>query len=332
MHTPSVRRKTILFLSSTILLVIASFLAQLATGPARIPLSSIIEILSGKGEDPWRTIVLEIRLPRAFSGIMVGSLLGVAGLLLQLTLKNPLAEPYLLGLSGGATLGVVAALAVGLPLGYLTVPIAGALGAIAAVAAVLGISSRRGYDVYAVVLAGVAVASFSGSLVMLLYFFNMELLGYGLLWGLGSLSLVGWRELAVISASTAALLLYAFIYSRRLGMLMLPEDQAAALGVDPPKLRRNTVIVVGIAVGVVTGFTGPIGFIGLMAPHMARMVVGAEARRLLVSTIPMSAALTVISDLIVRNTPRGGELPLGTVTALIGVPFLLYLISGRRRG
>ena len=331
MYRARLRKKTILFIIATTLITLASFIAQLVTGPARIPLSAIFDVFLGRGGEPWKTIVLDIRLPRALAGIIYGSLLGGAGLSLQLTLKNPLAEPYLLGLSGGATLGVVVALAMGLPLGYFTVPVAGALGAIAAVAAVLGISSRRGYDIYAVILAGIAVASFSGSLVMLLYFFNMELLGYGLLWGLGSLSLVGWKELAAITIATLGLLVYAFRNSARLGLLMLPEDQAASMGVDPPKLRRNTVIVVGVAVGIATGFTGPIGFIGLMAPHMARMVVGAESKRLLASTIPMAAALTSLSDLLVRNTPGRGELPLGTVTALLGVPFLLYLIARKQK-
>ena len=311
----------------TILAATALFILEIYIGPGHYPARQVTEALI-HGRGPAATVVLDIRLPRAIGAVLTGVILGISGLLLQVSLRNPLAEPYLLGVSGGASLGVMAALALAPSLGYMAMDIAGFIGALLAILLVILVGELTGYNVYSVILAGVAVGGMSASLAIIIYLAKLETHQLGILWIYGTLSLVGWSEALQLLVPALLALVYLAIYYSKFNLLLLGDEQAASMGVSPKALRRGMILVSTITVGMLTSYTGPIGFIGLMSPHIARMLVGSEVRRLSILTIPVAADLTLISDLLARNI-LPGEIPLGSMTALLGVPFFLYLLSRR---
>jgi iron complex transport system permease protein len=311
----------------TILAAIALLMLEVYIGPGHYPARDVTQaILHGSG--PASIAVLDIRLPRAIGAVLTGIILGVSGLLLQVSLRNPLAEPYLLGVSGGASLGVMAALALAPSLGYVAMDIAGFLGALLAILIVILVGELTGYNVYSVILAGVAVGGMSASLAIIIYLAKLETHQLGILWIYGTLSLIGWSESLQLTIPAFLAILYLALYYKKFNLLLLGDEQAASMGVSPKALRRGMILVSTITVGMLTSYTGPIGFIGLMSPHIARMLVGSEVKRLSVMTIPVAADLTLVSDLLARNI-LSGETPLGSMTALLVVPFFLYLLSRR---
>ncbi|MCE4607012.1 MAG: iron ABC transporter permease [Desulfurococcales archaeon] len=316
-------------LSITLLITLLLFVGEVYLGPIHYTPSQVTSALlhkTGKAS----TVVWDIRLPRAVGAILTGLVLGISGLLLQVALKNPLAEPYLLGVSGGATLGVIVSLATLPALGYIGMNIAGFIGAILAVSLVILVGELTGYNVYAVILAGVAVGGMTASLALVIFITLQGGRQLGMLWMYGTLSLVGWSEALQLLVPAALILLYLALYYRQLNLLLLGDEQALSMGVDPRSARRAMIIVSTITVGMLTTYTGPIGFIGLMSPHIARMLVGSEVKRLSILAIPVAISLTLLADLMARNLlPSGQEAPLGSMTALLGVPFFLYLLSRR---
>jgi iron complex transport system permease protein len=316
-------------LSLTILTTLLLFIGEVYLGPSHYTPSQVTQALLHQ-TGPASIVVWDIRFPRAVGAVLTGLILGISGLLLQVALRNPLAEPYLLGVSGGATLGVITALAILPTLGYLAMNIAGFIGALLAVGLVILVGELTGYNVYAVILAGVAVGGMTASLGLVVF---MSLQGgrqLGLLWMYGTLSLVGWSEAVQLIAPTSLILLYIAVYYRQLNLLLLGDEQAMSMGVNPRTARRGMILISTITVGMLTTYTGPVGFIGLMSPHIARMLVGSEVKRLTILTAPVAVSLTLLADLLARNLlPSGSEAPLGSMTALLGVPFFLYLLSRR---
>ncbi|MCE4615113.1 MAG: iron ABC transporter permease [Desulfurococcales archaeon] len=327
-YNPIFQYKKILAL--ILLVTLLLFIGEVYLGPSHYSPSQVTNALLHK-TGTVSIVVWDIRIPRAIGAILTGLILGMSGLLLQVALRNPLAEPYLLGVSGGATLGVIISLAILPTLGYIAMNIAGFIGAILAVSLVILVGELTGYNVYAVILAGVAVGGMTGSLALVIFITTLQ--GgrqLGMLWMYGTLSLVGWSEAIQLLVPTALTLLYIALYYKQLNLLLLGDEQAMSMGVNPRSARRGMIIVSTITVGMLTTYTGPIGFIGLMSPHIARMLVGSEVKRLSILTMPVAISLTLLADIMARNLlPSGQEAPLGSMTALLGVPFFLYLLSRR---
>ena len=316
-------------LTLTILVSLLLFIGEVYIGPIHYSPSQITNAIIHRAGTA-SIVVWDIRIPRAVGAVLTGLILGMSGLLLQVALRNPLAEPYLLGVSGGATLGVIIALATLPTLGYIAMNIAGFIGAVLAVGLVILVGELTGYNVYAVILAGVAVGGMTASLALVIFITLLENRQLGMLWLYGTLSLVGWDEAIQLLVPTALTLLYVSLYYKQLNLLLLGDEQALSMGVNPRLARRSMIIVSTITVGMLTAYTGPIGFIGLMSPHIARMLVGSEVKRLSILTMPVATSLTLLADLMARNLlPSGQEAPLGSMTALLGVPFFLYLLSRR---
>ncbi|MEB3825635.1 MAG: iron ABC transporter permease [Desulfurococcales archaeon] len=317
---------TILFFSTA---SIAAFLLEVIIGPGRLGVSEALHAFFHR-EGTAYNIVWNIRIPRATAAVETGVILGLSGLILQVALKNPLAEPYLLGVSGGASLGVMASLALFPSLGYLWMNIAGFIGALVAIAAVLVIGEMTGYSVYAVILAGVAMSALTASLSIIIYLTMLSAHRFSMLWLYGTLSLIGWRELPVITLAAIVVAGYTWLLRGHINILLLGDEQAASMGVDPSTARRSLILVSAAATALLTSYAGPIGFIGLMSPHISRLLVGSETGRMVAATIPVSVFLTTVSDLMARTlVPQGGEAPLGAMTALLGVPFFMYLVTRR---
>lgn len=308
-----------------IALVLVGFLASLLHGPDGFGLP--------EGEDAVRLVLLEIRLPRAVLGILVGGALGLSGAALQGYLRNPLAEPGLLGMAGGASLGAVIAIHTGAAgLFSLALPLGGLAGAgLAALAVVL--LAGRGSGSVTLILAGVAMSSVAGALTSLVLnlapnpFASVEMI----YWMMGSLNdrslLHVWIAAPLIVVGAAVLM----STRRALDALSLGEMAARNLGVDPRALRQRIVFGAALAVGAATSVTGAIGFVGLVVPHLLRPFVAHEPGRLLVPSFLGGAALILFADVGLRLLSPAGDLKLGVVTALIGAPFFLWLVLASRR-
>lgn len=303
---------------------LAAFLASLAIGPSGLglPVSAAAAQL----------VLWEIRVPRALLGLLVGGTLGLTGAVLQGYLRNPLAEPGLLGISGGASLGAVVAIHSGaVAAAPLALPLGGLLGAAAATLVVLMLAGERS-GVLTLILAGIAVSSVATALTSLALnlapnpFASVEIL----FWLMGSLTdrslLHVWLAAPLILAGAALLL----GTGRDLDALTLGEEAAQNLGVDLARLRARIIAGAALAVGAATAVSGAIGFVGLVVPHLLRPFVGHEPARLLWPSAGGGAALVLAADVALRLLAPAGDVRLGVLTALLGAPFFLWLVLKTR--
>lgn len=275
---------------------------------------------------PWRwdPIVLELRAPRVALAAVVGASLALAGVAMQALLHNDLAEPYVLGLSGGASAGAIGALAAGLvPAGA-----GAALGALAAVALVRALA-RGPFDPTRLLLAGVAVGAVGSSVTGLLISLAPpdRLLRAATFWLFGGLGTPRWPVVAAPAAILAIAALWLLRRAERIDRLSLGADAAASLGVDVPRLRRGVLIAVVALTAATVAAAGLVGFVGLIAPHAARRWVGAPIRRCLPVAALGGAILVIAADLAARTAAAPREVPVGLVTALVGGPFFLWQLQ-----
>jgi iron complex transport system permease protein len=304
-------------------LTLALALASLAIGPTGIGLG---------GEQAW-LILREIRLPRTLLGLLVGAALGLSGAALQGYLRNPLAEPGIIGISGGAALGAALAIHTGLAASFVIgLPLGGLLGAAVAMAVVLWLAGGRGGPI-TLILAGVAVASLATALIALVLtlsrnpFAAVEIV----YWLMGSLSDRSMEHVWLAAPPILVGLAVLAHLGRDLDALTLGEDVAANLGTSLPRLRLLVVTGTALAVGAATAVSGTIGFVGLIVPHILRPLVGHVPSRLLPASALGGAALVLAADLALRMASPGGGIRLGVVTALIGTPFFVWLVVATRR-
>ena len=306
-------------------LAVLAFLLSLWVGPQRFGLPA--------APDAARLVFFEIRLPRAILGCLVGAALGTSGAVLQGYLRNPLAEPGLIGISGGASLGAVVAIHSGLAAHVaLALPLGGLIGAALATHAMVGLAGARSSPT-TLILAGVAVSSIAAALTSLALnlspnpFASVEMV-YWLMGSLTDRSLIHvWLAAPLILVGLAMLLSTA----RDLEALTLGEDAAENLGVDAAGLRFKVIAGTALAVGGATAVTGAIGFVGLIVPHLLRPFVGGSPGRLLLPSLFGGAALILFADVLLRLVSPQADLRLGVVTALLGAPFFLWLVLKTRR-
>lgn len=283
--------------------------------------------LSGEEAQLYQLILWELRLPRLVLALLVGGALGLAGAVLQGLTRNPLAEPGLLGVSAGASLGAVIAIYSGLGAVFaLAVPLFGLGGALAGTLITLALGSGGG--VLGLVLAGAAVSGLLLSVMALVL--NMAPNAYAAYeishWMMGSLTDRSWEHVRLASPFIIAGLLLLASTGRSLDALSLGEAQAVSLGVDLPALRRRILAGTALAVGAATSVAGAIGFIGLLAPHLVRAACGHEPRRMLLPSALCGALLLLAADCATRVLPLAQELRLGVLTGLVGSPFFMWLV------
>lgn len=313
-------------------LLVAGFALAVALGPVALSPRALYSGLRGVGDPAAITIVRDVRLPRAVLALLVGGALGASGAVLQGTLRNPLAEPYLLGVSGGAAVGAVVAVTVGASAAPV-VSLAAFGGAIAAVALVLGVARAAGgrADPKLLLMAGVVVGAFANAVIMvLLATAPANSLRGALWWMMGSLgaadwSTVGWLALALVVVAPPVT-----YWARDLDALTLGEDAAASLGLRPERAGRRLFLVASFLAAATVAAAGLVGFVGLIVPHMARAVVGARHRVVVGVSAVAGAALVIGADIVARTVRAPAELPLGAVTAVLGVPFFLVLLRRTR--
>ncbi len=315
---------------------VAACVAALVWGSADLGAARVWAALAGHGDATATTIVWQLRMPRVVLAATVGGGLAVVGVAMQALVRNPLADPYLLGASSGASAGASLFFLGFLPPVLsrgLTMPLAAVAGAWLAVASVVALSRRGGALAPArLLLTGVAVSALLGSVTSFVTFASPEpdKLRAVLFWLLGSFAAATWSAVWVpLGASVgAAAVLWAL--ARPLDLLTTGEEPAAALGVPVERLKQTLILVTAIATGAAVASAGVVGFVGLVVPHAVRMTVGAGHRRLVPLAFAAGAVFLVLADLAARTLLAGQELPVGVLTALCGVPFFLALL--RRDG
>jgi len=313
-----------------VLLLAASVLASIALGAVPIPLGEVFATLAGGGEATARQIVMELRLPRGMLAVLVGGGLAMAGATFQALLRNPLAEPYILGISGGAAVGAVLVLTLGLTTqGSWALPLAAFAGAMLAILLVFTIARRadRSMDVRVLLLAGVVVgAFFSAVIALILALSDATSVRSAVIWMMGSLAGADWNRVSVVAAYTlpAALLLMGL--ARTLNLLALGEETASVLGADVEKVKMSAFVVASLLTAVGVGVAGVIGFVGLVVPHGVRLLVGSDNRVLLPLSFLAGGTFLAWADLVARTLVAPTELPIGVITAFVGVPLFLVLL------
>jgi iron complex transport system permease protein len=317
-------------------LLLLCFLLDIATGPALLSLGSVAVSIAGSAQDPMvDAIVWTIRLPVAVMALLVGAALGMTGAVMQTILNNPLASSYTLGVSAGAGFGAALVIVLGavVPLPEsIAVPAAAFLFAALACAGVWFLGSIRGATPETLVLAGIALMFLFQALLALLQFMaSPEALQQIVFWLFGSLQRATWPKLAIIAAVLAVAVPLLMRDAWSLTALRLGDDRAAALGVGVRGVRLRGFVFVSVATGVAVAFVGTIGFVGLVAPHLARMLVGEDQRILLPGAALAGAVLLSAASVASKTVSPGALFPIGIVTALIGVPFFAWLILASRR-
>lgn len=314
-------------------LVAALTVVSLGVGPVRLSPLVVSQALFGGGSEEQRIIVQEIRLPRAILGLAIGAILGLSGAALQGLLRNPLASPSLFGAPQSAALGAVLMIATGIAdVRSFALPAAAIVFAFASVFGLLAIAGRNA-GLLLLILAGLAISSFAGALTALTMnlspnpFASLEIA----FWLLGSLEDRSFRHvmlaLPFIVAGAAVLMFYRHSFR----VLSLGEESAQSLGVNVGRLRLAVIAGVALGVGGAVSVSGTIGFIGLVAPHLIRPLVGYDPTRLMLPSALAGAALLLAADIAVRIIPSNTDIKVGVLTSMIGVPFFLYLILRERR-
>ncbi len=306
-----------------VVLAAVSILA-IAVGTIPVPISAIWDALRGTGDTQLTYVVRALRLPRVVMASLVGVGLGMSGAALQGTMRNPLAEPYLLGVSGGAAVGAVLAQAAGVTGAFL--PLAAFAGAIVAVLAAFVVAHAAGArgDPRVLLMAGVVVGAFANAAIMVVLA-NAEpnTVRNALWWMMGSVGEATWPQIAVLSGYLVLGGGALFTLGRQIDVLALGEDAAAGLGLDVDTAIRRVFFVSSLLAAATVAAAGLVGFVGLVVPHIARAFGLRRHRSLLVASALIGATLVVSADLLGRVLRPPAELPLGAVTALVGVPFFL---------
>jgi len=326
-----------------ILLIVVALLA-VAVGSVNIPFSTTSSILICKlplvkMTPTWtsalETIILEIRLPRVIMAGLVGAALATAGATYQGLFRNPLADPYLIGVAQGAALGAVIGFL--LPsswhsVGFGIIPLLAFCGALASTAIVYSLARvGKTLPVTILILAGVALGALLGSIVSYLIISSGEKIHSIMFWLMGSFSLSQWSEVTVILPYMFLGMFIILLYARPLNLMQLDEEQAQQLGINVERLKLVLLSAATLITAAAVSFVGIIGFVGIIIPHAVRLIWGADHRFLLPLSILTGAVFLILADLIARTALAPTEIPVGVITALCGAPFFLYLLRRKRK-
>ncbi len=338
------QNKTKIFLLVGLMILIAVFLVvDLVLGSVSIPSDKIIAILTGEDvKTSWNYIILNFRLPKAITAILVGAGLSVSGLMMQTLFRNPLAGPYVLGISSGASLGVALMVMASALLPGVFGAIYGFLGSWALVVSaiagasiifiIIGMASIRISDSVSLLIIGIMFGSITGAVVNILqYFSDPEQLQSFIVWTFGSLSGVTWNEMHLMAPVVIIGLLMSFILIKPLDALLLGENYARGVGISVNRTRIWVIISTALVAGTLTAFTGPIAFIGVAVPHMARAIFGTASHKVLLPAVVLiGAVLMLICDILSQVPGNQTTLPINSVTAIFGGPVVIWVILRSR--
>lgn len=335
-----------LLIIALIFVAVAMFSASIMTGAANASLSNVLQWLIGvEGAEHSlsardRIIILDIRLPRAVMGLLVGASLAVSGAIMQGLFRNPLADPALVGISSGASLGAVLTIVLGSSLfgalfavfGFYALPIAAFLGCLVTTLLLHRIATRSGQtSVATMLLAGIALAALANAVTgVLIFIADDKQLRDLTFWGLGSLAGANWTKILSAGPIIVAALCVVPFLARGLNALTLGEATAFHMGVPVQRLKNIAIVSVAALTGASVAVSGGIGFVGIVVPHVLRLIIGPDHRYLLPASALLGGTLLIFADMIARTIVPPAELPIGIITAFVGAPFFLWiLLRGR---
>jgi iron complex transport system permease protein len=330
--------RRVLVLGGLLAALLLSVAVDLATGPARYGLGEVVRALLSPDavSQQVRVVVWEIRLPIALMAVVVGAALSAAGAQMQTILANPLASPFTLGISAaagfGAALAVVLGVAIVPALAAYVIPVNAFLMAMAAALLIHVFSQLRGVTTETIILLGIAlVFTFNAALALLQYLASEQALAAVVFWTMGSLVKATWEKVAVVAAILAITMPLFARQAWALTALRLGDEKAASFGVKVGGLRLQTMMLVSLLAAIPVSFVGTIGFIGLVGPHVARMLVGEDQRFFLPASMLSGALILSATSVVSKTLIPGAILPIGVITALVGVPFFVSLIFASKR-
>lgn len=329
-------------ISSLVILLGLLFIVNISVGSIHIPFAKIVEVLTGSIDvkETWRYIILNYRLPKAIVAVLVGVALSISGLLMQTLFRNPMAESYVLGISSGASLGV-AILILGtafLPAAFVSVftsaygiALVSILGSLGLLFLVLLVSNSV-QNTVTVLIVGLMFGSFANAIVSILtYFSSAEQLKRFAFWSLGSLGNVSWDVIILFAIVVFMGVLGSLLLIRSLDAMLLGDNYASSMGVNVKTARNLIILVTSLLAGVSTAFVGPIAFIGLAVPHIARLLLKVSSHRyLIISTALLGGILMLICDMLTQIKGEQFLLPINAVTSIFGAPIVIWLILRRK--
>jgi iron complex transport system permease protein len=334
------RQRSVFWVPLLALALLVSIFLSLGLGSTEIGLAQagrvIGEALHGQGDSPEASIVLKIRLPRAVLAVLVGVLLSVSGVVMQGFFRNAMADPYLVGVSSGAALGAVLAMLLGWGFTlwkFSPVPLAAFAFALGTVALVYTLNRRRGrLHAEGLLLSGIALAAAISAVVSLLLVMSRNAIQQVLFWLMGSLASARWDHVAIVLPYAIVGLAVTWYLARDLDLLLWGDSTGASLGVNVERSRTVLLAAASLMTAAAVAVCGIVGFVGLLVPHIARFLVGPVHRRLLPAAALLGGALLLWADVVARTVWAPVELPLGAITAIVGAPFLVYLVVQRQSG
>jgi iron complex transport system permease protein len=337
----SKKQNTILFFSLTLLLVF-TFVLNISLGQVSIPVKEVFKSLSGAiaSKDTWEYIIVNFRLPKAITAVLVGMGLSISGLLMQTLFRNPLAGPYVLGLSSGSSLGVALIIlgAAFLPslvseilLSSYGIIVASCLGSFLVLLLVLIVSSRL-RDTATILIVGLMFSSFTSAIVSVLtYFSSAEQLQKFTFWSMGNLGNLSWQNIIILAIVITIGLVLSLISIKSLDALLLGENYAKSMGLNIKKSRYIIIIATSLLAGSITAFAGPIAFIGLAVPHLAKLLFQTSNHKILFgSTILIGAILMLFCDTVSQMPGMEFTLPINAITSIIGAPIVIWLLVRKK--
>ena len=325
-------------------LLVLFILLNLSLGSVYIPFKSVLQTLIGNDtvKETWQDILLQYRLPKTITAIIVGSGLSICGLLMQTLFRNPLAGPFVLGISSGASLGV-ACLVMGVAFfsggmsgilfSSMGLALAASMGSFMVLAAVM-IAVRKIKNTMSILIIGLMFGSFTAAIISVLsYFSSAAQLQHYIFWTFGSLGNLGWHEILILVTIYLVSIVLLLTIIKPLNSLLLGENYAVSLGVHLKRTRNITLLVTGLLTGVITAFSGPIAFIGLAVPHLAKLVISNTSNhKILVPAVAIIGAIAMlISDTIAQLPYSEYTLPINAVTSLFGAPIVIWLLIKKRK-
>ncbi len=319
----------LVYVGTLFVVTIAVALFSLTIGSVEISISQIFSILSGSGENSmFEKIILEIRFPRILMAVAVGGGLSVAGAVFQAILMNPLAEPYILGISSGGSFGAVLSFVLGLS--FFGTQIFAFAGALIVVFIVFLLGRRFGeIEPGVLLLSGVMVGAFFGAGILIMTTMLDTSLRTAIFWLIGSLSFAETKNLYFVLPVTLIATVILVLNSYKYNVLALGSDGAKQLGINTNRVKNIAYVLASLLVGSVVSISGIIGFVGLIIPHVSRMLFGQDYRIIIPSSFFLGASFLILADTLARNIMSPAELPVGAVTAIIGAPVFIYLLKKR---
>lgn len=330
------------FILLSVLLIIL-FVVNISLGSVSIPFKDILNTLSrgSASKESWETIILNFRLPKAITAILVGSGLSISGLFMQTLFRNPLAGPFVLGISSGASLGV-ALLILGASIfgntfviskfSTLSLPIAASLGAFLVLFAII-IAANKVKNTMSVLIIGLMFSSFASAIISVLsYFSNAEEIQQYVFWGFGSLGNLSWLEIKIFMVIYLITVGFTFRLIKPLNSLLLGERYAKSVGINHKKSRNFILLVTSVLTGIITAFAGPIAFVGLAIPHIARLLFTTSNHKILIpASLLIGAIVLLLCDSIAQLPNSEFTLPINAITSLFGAPIVIWLLIRRRK-